>query len=125
MISFALSNKPTSFQGYINKIWAKKLDVFVIIYLDNILIYTKDTAKAHVDAVQGVLNKIKKHGLFTNLKKCRFYKNEFQFLGFIILAQGVKMKDEQIKAVKNWPKQKSMKDIQVFLSFANFYWHFI
>ena len=83
-MSFGLSNAPVSFQGYINKIQAKKLDVFVIVYLDDILIYTKDVGQAHVNAVCWVLNKLKKHGLFANLKKCCFYKDEVRFLGYVV-----------------------------------------
>ena len=94
VMSFGLSNAPTSFQGYINKILAKKLDVFVIFYLDDILIYSKDAGQAHVDAVRWVLNKRRKHGLFAKLKKCRFHKNEVRFLGYVVSARGVRMEEE-------------------------------
>ena len=70
VIPFELSNAPASFQGYINKILAKKLNIFVIIYLDDIFIYTKDPSQAHVNAVWWILEKLKKHGLFANFKKC-------------------------------------------------------
>ena len=73
VMPFGLSNAPTSFQGYINKILAKKLDVFVIVYLDDILIYTEDERQGHVEAVQWVLDLLRKNGLFANLKKCRFH----------------------------------------------------
>ena len=73
VMPFGLSNAPASFQGYINKILAEKLDVFVIIYLDNILIYTEDKSQGHVETVQWVLALLKKNGLFANLKKCRFH----------------------------------------------------
>ena len=97
----------------------------MIVYLDNILIYTEDAGQAHIDAVWWVFKELRKYGLFANLKKCWFYKDEVQFLGYVVSAQGVRMKDEKIKAVKNWPKPKSLKNIQVFRSFANFYWRFI
>ena len=84
MIPFGLSNAPASFQGYINKILVEKLDIFIIIYLDDILIYTKDQRRGHVKAVQWVLDILRKNGLFANLKKCQFYKNEVQFLGYIV-----------------------------------------
>ena len=70
---FGLSNAPASFQGYINKILAKKLDVFVIVYLDDILIYTKDKGQGYVEAVRLVLDLLRKYGLFANLKKCWFH----------------------------------------------------
>ena len=122
---FGLSNAPASFQGYINKILAEKLDIFVIVYLDDILIYTEDPGKGHVEAVRWVLDVLRRHGLFANLKKCRFHKDEVRFLGYIVSAQGVRMEDERIEAVKNWPEPKSVRDIQVFIGFANFYRRFI
>ena len=86
---FKLSNAPASFQDYINKILAKKFNTFVIVYLDNILIYTKNKGQDHVKAVWWVPDLLKKNGLFANLKRCRFYQKEIRFLGYIILAQKV------------------------------------
>ena len=124
-MSFELSNALASFQGYINKILAEKLDVFLIVYLDDILIYTVDAGQAHLNIVQLVLNKLRKHGLFANLNKYCFYKDEVWFLSYVLSAQGVRIEDKQIKVVKNWSESKSMRDIQVFLSFVNFYGRFI
>ncbi len=121
---FGLSNAPASFQGYINKILVEKLDVFVIVYLDHILIYKDDSKQAHIDAVRWVLDILRKNGLFANLKKCRFHKDKVRFLGYVVSAQEVRIKDERIKAVKNWPEPKLVRDIQVFLGFANFYYRF-
>ena len=101
VILFQLLNAPASFQDYIKKILAEKLDVFVIVYLNNILTYTKNADQAHVNAVQWVLNKLRKHRLFANLKKCRFHKDGIWFLGYVVSSQGVKIEDEQIKMVKN------------------------
>ena len=70
MMPFSLTNIPASFQGYINKILVEKLDIFVIVYLDNILIYTKDDGNGHVAAVQWVLEQLRKFSLYVNLKKC-------------------------------------------------------
>ena len=122
---YGLSNAPTSFQSYINKILAKKLNIFVIVYLNDILIYTKDLGQGHIEAVRWVLDVLRRHRLFANLKKCRFHKDKVCFLGYIILAQGVKMEDKQIEVLKNWPELTSIKDIQVFINFVNFYWRFI
>ena len=73
MIPFGLTNAPASFQGYINKILAEKLDIFVIVYLDDILIYTNDDGDGHVADVRWVLEQLRKFSLFANLKKCRFH----------------------------------------------------
>ena len=125
VIPFGLSTAPTSFHGYIKIIIAEKLDIFVIVYLDDILIYTKYPGQPHVDKVRCVLEQLRKHGFFANLKKCCFYQDEVCFLEFVVSAQGISKAEEKIEAVKAWPEPKSIKDIQVFLSFANFYQHFV
>ena len=84
VMSFSLSNAPASFQRYINKILAEKLDIFVIVYLDDIPIYTKDAGYSHVKAIRWVLGELQKHGLFVNLKKCRFHREEVCFLGYVV-----------------------------------------
>ena len=93
---FGLFNAPASFQGYINKILAEKLDIFVIVYFDDIFIYTEDPGQSHVDAVWWVFEELRKNGLFANLKKCRFHKDKVRFLGYVVSAQGVKIEEEKI-----------------------------
>ena len=122
---FGLSNVPASFQGYINKILAEKLDIFVIVYLDDIFIYTKNLSQGYIDAVRWVLKVSRKYGLYANLMKCWFYKNEVRFLGYIVLAQEVRIEEERIEIIRIWSKPKSVRDIQVFIGFVNFYWRFI
>ena len=87
--------------------------------------YNEHKGQANIDVIWWVFKELRKHGLFANLKICQFYKNKVRFLGYAILSQGIWIKDERIKAVKNWPEPKLMKDIQVFLDFANFYLCFI
>ena len=116
-----LSNASASFQSNINKILAKKLNIFVIVYLNNIFIYTKNPTQTHINTIWWVFKELRKHGLFANFKKCRFHKDEVCFLGYVISANRVQMKNEIIEAVKNWPKPKSVHNMQVFLGFANFY----
>ena len=104
---------------------AEKLDVFVIVYLDDILIYIKNQGQGHINVVQWVLDFLRKNGLFANLKKCWFHKDKVCFLSYVISAQEVRIEDKQIEAVKNWLKSKSVRDIQLFINFANFYQRFI
>ena len=73
VMPFDLFNAPAIFQGYINKILAEKLDVFVIVYLDDILIYTEDLGQPHVEVVRWVLDQLRKYSFFANLKKYCFY----------------------------------------------------
>ena len=120
-MSFGLTNTLASFQKYINKILTKKLNIFVIVYLDDILIYTDDDGDGHVSAVWWVLKQLRKFSLFANLKRCRFYQEEIWFLGYVVSLKDIRIEDERIKAVKQWPKLQLVRDIQVFLGFANFY----
>ena len=122
---FGLSNAPASFQGYIHKILAKKLDIFVTVYQDDIFIYIKDPGQGHVKAVRWILDILRRHGRFANLKKCQFHEDEVRFLSYVVSAQAVRIEDKRIEAVKNWPEPTSVRNIQVFIAFANFYWRFI
>ncbi len=115
VIPFSLSNVTASFQGYINKILAERLDIFVMEYMDNILIYTKDPGQPYGDAVPCVLKQLQKHNFYATLKKCRFHEDEVRFLGFVVLAQGIKMEEERIEAVITWLELQSVKDTQMFL----------
>ena len=103
-----LTNAPASFQGYINKILAEKLDIFVIVYLDDILIYTDDDRDGRVAAVQWVLKQFKKFLLFANLKKCRFHQEEFRFLGYVVSLKGIRMEDKKTEVVKQWLEPQSV-----------------
>ena len=106
---FGLSNAPATFQGYVNKILAEKLDIFVIVYLDDILIYTKDPGQPHVEVVYWVLDQLREHSFFANLKKCCFHQDEVCFLGYVVSSKGIKAK--KIKVVKDWPESKSVRNI--------------
>ncbi len=91
---FRLTNMPVMFQDYINKILAKKLDVFVILYLNDILIYTGSKGEKHIQAVQWMLDQLRKYSLYANLKKCRFHQDEVRFLGYIVFHQDIRMEEE-------------------------------
>ena len=125
VMPFGLSNAPTTFQGYVTKILAEKLDIFVIVYLDDILIYIEDPSQSLIEAMRWVLDQLRKYSLFANLKKCHFHQDEVYFLGYVVSSKGINMEAEKIEVVKEWPESKSVQDIQVFLGFANFYRRFI
>ncbi len=86
---FGLTNVPATFQGYINTILAEKLDIFVIVYLDDILIYTESKGEEHVQAIRWILDQLRKHSIYANLKKCCFHQDEVRFLGYIVSHQGI------------------------------------
>ena len=100
VMPFGLTNAPASFQGYINKILAEKLNIFVIVCLDDILIYTEDDGDSHVAAVRWVLEQLRKFSLYANLKKCQFHQDEVWFLGYVVSSKGIYMEDKQIEAIK-------------------------
>ena len=103
VVSFGLTNVPASFQGYIKKIFAEKLDIFVIVYLGDILIYTDDDGDGHIAAVRWVLEQLRKFSLFANLKKCQFHQKEVWFLGYLVSSKSICIENKRIEAVKQWP----------------------
>ena len=108
---FGLFNIPATFQEYVNKILAKKLDVFVIVYLDNILIYIKDLGQPYIEVVRWVLGQLWKYSLFANLKKCCFYQDKIYFLGYVVSSKGISIEAKKIEVVKAWLEPKSVQDI--------------
>ena len=124
IVSFRLTNTSTSFQSYINCALSDCLDVFCIIYLNDILIYSKD--KSHyVKHVCVVLIRLQEYRLFVKLFKCKFHLKKLKFLEFHIFIKNVFMKSDWVMIIVEWFKSHSVKNIQIFLEFANFYQQFI
>ena len=126
VMPFGLANAPASFQAYINKSMTGLLDVICVVYLDDILVYTTDEdPRTHWEAVRKVLTQLQEFKLFVNMKKCKFLTTEVEFLGFIVSTEGVSMDPGRVAMITEWPEPTSIKDIQVFLGFTNFYRRFI
>ncbi len=123
VMPFGLVNSPSVFQAFINDVFRVMLGRWVIVYMDDILIYS-DTFDSHVQHVRAVLKRLIDHQLYAKMEKCLFHQTLTSFLGYIISADGVAM-DEKINSVLNWPTPKTTKDLQRFLGFANFYRCFI
>jgi len=121
---FGLSNAPSAFQRLMNEIFANTLDVFVVIYLNSILIYS-DNLSEHKAHVKKVLWCLRKHGLFASPKKYLFYKTQVEFLGFVLGLDGIRMDKNKVQAIRDWPRPQQLKDVQAFMGFTNFYRHFI
>lgn len=124
VMPFDLTNAPAVFQHLMNDIFRDLLDRGVIIYLDDILIYSKD-ADEHRHLVKEVLRRLRKHKMFCKPEKCEFWKSEIEYLGFVISGLGCQMDQAKVQAIQEWPIPGNVHDIQVFLSFANFYRRFI
>ena len=108
---FNLTNAPASFQKYITKIFFKKFDIFVIVYLDNIFIYTENNRDRHITIVQKILEQPWKFLLYVNLKKCRFHQKKFQFFSYMMSFKGIRMENKRIEALKQWLEPQSIQDI--------------
>jgi Reverse transcriptase (RNA-dependent DNA polymerase) len=121
---FKLTNAPALYQNLINNILRKYLDDFIIAYLNDILIYLK-TKEEHIKHVIAVLKTLKKADMRINNAKSVFYVQRVNFLGYILITDGVKMDSIKITAIKDWPTPKNVIKIQEFMGFTNFYRKFI
>ena len=121
---FELINVSTTCQEMINDALREHLNVFVIAYLDDILIYSK-TLKKHKQNVKIMLQCLKQRRLLFKLEKCEFHKFEIEFLEFVIETQGVRMNSTKLKVVKDWSQPTSVKEMQTFLKFVNYNRKFI
>jgi len=121
---FGLTNTPAVFQRFMNNIFSDLLDVCVMIYLDNILIYSNNMSEHHWH-VKEVLKRLRKAGLYTKAEKCEFHSESVEYLGYILSPSGLTMSNDKVKIIQDWPEPKKVKDIQSFLGFTNFYCRFI
>lgn len=124
VMPFGMCNAPSSFQTYINQALKGYLDIFCTAYVDDILIYS-DTKEQHQLHVRMVLQRLREFGLQADINKCEFEKLSVKYLGLIISTSGIKMDPAKIECVQQWPIPRSVRDIQTFLGFANFYRRFI
>ncbi|KAJ1598131.1 hypothetical protein NDA14_005673 [Ustilago hordei] len=124
VMPFGLANAPAHFQSFINDIFRDIIGVYVVVYLDDFLIFS-DTEEVHVKHVTEVLTRLRNNRLFAKLSKCEFHTKTVEFLGYIIKPTGIEMDPEKVRTVKEWPMPESVHDIQRFLGFANFYRRFI
>ena len=116
---FGLTKAPATFQWFMNKMFAKGLDKFVLIYLDDILIFSNP--EEHVEKVREVLSRLRKYRLFADAEKCEWSVNTIEFLGFVVSPSGLSMAQSKVDAILNWPTPQTVKQLQSFLGFANFY----
>jgi transposase InsO family protein len=124
VMPFGLMNAPGTFQAFVNDVLRDYLDDFVVVYLDDILIYS-ESLDEHTAQVKKVLKKLEAAGICLKLEKCAFDKQEVSFLGFVIGVNGISMDPAKVAAIQEWATPKSAFDIQVFLGLANFYRRFV
>lgn len=124
VMTFGLTNAPATFQHMMNDIFKDLIGVYVIIYLDDLLIFSEDESQ-HEEHVREVLKRLRENDLFCKPEKCRFKQTTVEYLGMLISKGTVAMDPGKVKAVVDWPIPKKVKDVQAFLGFANFYRRFI
>ena len=121
MVPFGLTNAPATFMCLMNSVFSRYLDKFVLIFLDYILVYSKNE-KEHLRLT---LQLLREHQLYAKLSKCDFYRDRIQYLGHIILEEGISMDPKNIEAIMNWPTPRNMTDVRSFMGLAGYYWRFI
>ena len=124
VMPFGLTNAPAVFQHMMNDIFREYLDHFVVIYLDDLLIFSKNQEE-HDIHVRKVLTKLREVGLYAKLEKCEFDKNSVEFLGYVVTPHGIKMDQTKVDTLLSWKTPNSVRGVQCFLGFANFYRIFI
>jgi len=120
VMPFGLTNAPSTFQDMMNHVLSDVLDIGVLAYMDDILIYAKEEEE-HDRLVKEVLERLQKNGLAVSPEKCVWKEQEVEFLGYIIGRNGVRMSEGKIKTVLDWETPRSLTEVQSFLGFANFY----
>jgi hypothetical protein len=124
VLPFGLTNAPATFQSMMNAIFADYVDVFVIVYLDDILIFSRNIEE-HRDHVRQVLQRLREHKLYANMEKCEFGRKSIQFLGHIVSEDGISMEKSKLDDIEKWPTPKSVEDIRSFLGLTGYYRKFI
>jgi hypothetical protein len=124
IMPFGLTNAPAIFQAMMNDIFREELDLSVIIYLDDILVFSQDR-QSHIQHVNTVLAKLRDHHLYAKLEKCAFHKSSMEFLGYIVSSEGLAMAPDKIQCILDWKPPTSVTAVQSFLGFCNFYRKFI
>src|SRR5690606_7802766 len=124
VMPFGLANAPAIFQAMMDEIFSDIKDFFVVVYLDDILVFS-DTEDQHVEHLKTVLKRLQDNKLYCKLEKCQLFAKSLTYLGYVISPEGVAMDPSKTSTIAQWPAPKNKHDVQVFLGFANFYRKFI
>ncbi|WVZ70995.1 hypothetical protein U9M48_019622 [Paspalum notatum var. saurae] len=124
VMSFGLTNAPAFFMYMMNSVFMNELDKFVVVFIDDILIYSKNEEE-HKEHLWIVLTRLKEHKLYAKFSKCAFWLKEVSFLGHILSEKGVAVDPSKVESVLNWKQPESVTEIRSFLGLAGYYRRFI
>ena len=124
VMPFGLTNAPSTFQDMMNHVFSDMIDLGLLVYMDDFLIYAK-TEEEHDQRVKEVLRRLRENRLAVSPDKCVWKTQEVEFLGYVIGRDGIKMAKGKVEAVLDWKTPASLTEVQSFLGFANFYRRFI
>nr|CAE03662.3 OSJNBa0042N22.4 [Oryza sativa Japonica Group] len=124
VMSFGLTNAPAFFMNLMNKVFMEFLNKFVVVFIDDMLIYSK-SEEEHEQHLRLVLEKLKEHQLYAKFSKCDFWLKEVQFLGHVVNAQGVAVDPTNVESVTKWTLPRTVTRIRSFLGLADYYRRFI
>jgi hypothetical protein len=121
---FGLTNAPSTFMRLMHHVLRAFNGKFVVVYFDDILIYSK-SFEAHMNHIRQVLEELRKEKLFANLKKCSFCTDHVVFLSFVVSGKGIEVDETKVKVIKDWPTPTNVSQIRSFHGLAGFYRRFV
>jgi hypothetical protein len=124
VMPFGLTNAPSTIIRLMNHVLRAFIGRFVVVYFDDILIYSKNLEE-HVMHLKSVLEILRKERLFANLKKCTFCMDKLVFLGFVVSKRGIEVDEEKVKAIQEWPTPTTISQVRSFHGLASFYRRFV
>jgi hypothetical protein len=124
VISFGLTNAPAFFMNLMNSVFMDYLDMFVVVFIDDILIYSP-SKEEHAGHLRMVLQRLREHQLYAKLSKCEFWIDEVLFLGHIINKEGLAVDPKKVADIQNWKAPKDVRGIKSFIGMVGYYRRFI
>jgi len=124
VMPFGVTNIPAVFMDLMNRVFAHYLDQFVVVFIDDILIYFK-TKEEHAEHLRIILQTLRQEKLYAKLSKMTFLARPFSFLGHIISGDGISVDSAKVEAVRDWPIPKSIKEVRSFFGLAGYYRRFV